>query len=83
MPSLIDYITRSGDRMRWQLLAQSLEAAALRKGGDTALTFRTREIAPIDVADHKSKMIGVVLWLPRDAVQEVDREAAEAAKEKK
>lgn len=80
MPSLIDYITRSGDRMRWQLLAESLEGAALRKGGETALTFRTREISPIDVIDRNSKVIGVVLWLPRDACQEVDLEAAEARK---
>lgn len=80
MPRIIDYITRSGDRMRWQLLSESLDGAALRNGGETALTFRTRETSPIDVVDRNSKVIGIVLWLPRDACQEVDREAAEARK---
>lgn len=81
---VVELVTRVGDdRLFFQNLDQVADGYRLRRGkrGEADLTeikFLTDAITPTEVMNGTTKMIGLVVWLPRDLVAQALAEAKAA-----
>lgn len=85
--SVVELVTRVGDdRLFFQSLDDVATNYSLKRGerGEATLTeirFLTDAITPTQVMNGETKMLGLVVWLPRDLVAQAlaDSRAAQAA----
>lgn len=75
--TMTELLERVGnDHIKFQNLLESMENIQTRKDGSVAVTFLTsvNNITPNDVALGTGKHVGLVLWLPRERVDEAMKE---------
>lgn len=64
--TIIELIERVGlENVKVQFLDESITGATATKRY-TRVTFMTNEMSPGDLMQEKPRMLGIVLWLPRD-----------------
>ncbi|WP_436882817.1 hypothetical protein [Enterobacter asburiae] len=66
MASLIEFIEQVGiENTACQVLHECLTSAKSRKGGDTEVSFITREFTPSDMVG-KSRKTAFIVWIDAD-----------------
>lgn len=83
---ILELIRRVGEEhVGIQNVVQHLAGAQMRKGGVTELAFFTREVSATELMLGTQSKIGLVVWLPKDRVEQAHRDwqAAENAKGKR
>ena len=53
------------ERIKWQVLNQSITNVRLMKNGLTSIQFLTAAAQPIDMIDERGR-VGLVVWIERD-----------------
>lgn len=56
------------DNIRVQNLLQSMTDIRTDKRGDSKVTFGTDQINATQVATNTTRMMGIILWLPKDLI---------------
>lgn len=70
---LIEFVTRVGeDNVRVQPLVESVTNIRRRKPSDSVVTFVTSQefLNPNDFLAERQRYIGLVLWIPRELVEQ-------------
>jgi hypothetical protein len=69
------------DNVKFQNLFESLNNASTNKKGVTKISFSTNALTTNDLMDlNRAKLVGLVLWLPRDKVEAAIAAEKEAKK---
>ena len=73
--ALSELCRRVGDEyIKIQNLGESLAGARSHKNGVTEVSFFTQEVSPATFVGGDEKVIGLILWLPRDRVEKAQAE---------
>lgn len=67
-----EILTAVGDEnVSFQNLQQAFTGAKLRKGGLTEVSFMTDAVTPTEIMRGTNKLVGMIIWMPKDKVAEV------------
>lgn len=59
------------DNIKLQRLFESISNVRTNKRGDTSITFQTNQITATDFVNDNPKMVGFVIWMPKELVGKV------------